>query len=256
MSNRRLIERQVSLLAHLTSADTIFGDDGGVIREPALRGMPAGRLKLVAESSSGKRMAKVRSLLSRTFFYLGDGAHDLVREFVDAHPPDDIGRLINARQFHDFLRARWAETPPEPTFLPDVTAVELAIAQVRVLNDDRVDNTEPEATPALRRSPYTALVRCRHDVRAVFERLDGDGSNGAESAEPAPDPTPTPTWIVTAVTEADDTPRVLGVSEPLFDLLEAIEGWITADAFEAAFGAEAWPVVEQLAGDGVIEVRP
>ncbi len=251
MTNARLLDRQVSLLAYLSSGDAIFGE--GAPADPMLRGLDPARLRLEAGLSFKKRMTKIRATFPETFAHLKPGrAETLLSDFARDCPADDIGRYHNARQFLAYLEERWRSEPPEPPFLPDIARLELAIAHVRALNDDLVDTGTPDVTPALRRSPYAALVRCGHDVRAVFEACDGDGVCAAEAEPSRPR---TPTWIVVAITRTDDAPRVFAVSEPVFDLLDALGRWTSVDAFVAAFGAKAWPIAEQLARDGIIEVR-
>jgi hypothetical protein len=73
-------------------------------------------LCLEARFSHEKRMAKIVTVFPKTFRLLGaDRAaivrEAIVREFVAACPPTDITRIENARQFHDFLCARWRHRP-------------------------------------------------------------------------------------------------------------------------------------------------
>jgi len=129
MTSKRLLQRQVSLLRYLTSGGAIFGDGGPL--DPDLRGVDGTLLRMEARFSHEKRMEKIAAVFPRTFDLLGSEREALIREFVDACPPVDIARLANARQFHDFLSARWRRQPPRRAYLPDVAACELACAQAR-----------------------------------------------------------------------------------------------------------------------------
>src|SRR5688500_5864752 len=127
--SKRLLERQVSLLEHLTSAAAIFGE-GPRTSPPS--GIDPALLRVEARFSHEKRMEKIVAVFSRTIALLGDEFDPIVRDFVAACPPVDISRIVNARQFHDFLLDRWQSKPPAHGFLPDLACSELAIAEVRV----------------------------------------------------------------------------------------------------------------------------
>src|SRR5204862_5841553 len=117
----------------------------------------------------GKRLEKIRAVFVRTFEILGTTGERLVREFADAHPPASIGRLENARQFYRFLATRWDHEAPEPLYLPDVAAFELAFAEVGAAG------WEPEAhceehrcdwpNKGIRRAPGVVLLRCAYKIR-------------------------------------------------------------------------------------------
>ena len=121
MISNRLLKRQVSLLRYLTSGGAIFGDRGPL--DPDLHGVDGTLLRMEARFSHEKRMEKIAAVFPRTFDLLGSEREALIREFVDACPPVDIARLANARQFHDFLSARWRRQPPRRAYLPDVAAL-------------------------------------------------------------------------------------------------------------------------------------
>src|SRR5712692_10534110 len=106
MANR-LLDLQVSLLEYLTSGTAIFGDNGDTSLDQSLRGMDREMLRLEALFSYRKRMEKIVAIFPKTFELLGSDQAPLVREFVETRPPVDISRLVNARQFHDFLSAHW-----------------------------------------------------------------------------------------------------------------------------------------------------
>jgi hypothetical protein len=127
-----LLDRQVRLLEYLTSGEAIFGDSCGSLRDPILEGIDRRLLHIEARFSHEKRMAKIAAVFPKTLALLGEDRDAVVREFVHACPPVDIGRLENARQFSGFLISRWATRRPALPYLPDVAACELACAQVRM----------------------------------------------------------------------------------------------------------------------------
>ena len=117
---KRLMDRQISLLDYLTSGAAIFGDKRRAALDPALQGLDVGLLRLEARFSYEKRMEKNVGVFPNTFEFLGHDQTAIVREFVRTCPPADIGHLSNARQFHDFLSARWRCRRARPAYLPDV----------------------------------------------------------------------------------------------------------------------------------------
>src|SRR5262249_37870518 len=137
-----------------------------------LRQMPRGPLRLEARFSFDKRMDKITGAFPRTFRLLGDERDDLVRRFADACPPTDIMRIANVRQFHAFLSARWRRKRPTIPYLPDVARCELACAEVRARIDDLADHAGVRSLRArsrIRRHPGAVLLRCRFDIRPIFE---------------------------------------------------------------------------------------
>ena len=156
---------------------------------------------------------------------LGAGREPLVREFVDTCPPVDIGRLENARQFHDFLFARRHRGAPMPPYLPDVAACELACATARVANESRPPAAD-EGAPAgrlgcIRRHPAVVLVRNAYDIRPIFE-------HGSTAAAPSRRDTPL------AITVSPDLgePVILELMPAVFDLLAALDAWTDPAAFD------------------------
>src|SRR3954467_13519535 len=115
----RLLHRQVKMLEYLTSGDAIFGGNGPAPTDPALSGINREMLHLEARFSHEKRMEKIADVFPATFSLLGSGLAGVVRDFVRTCPPLDISRIENARQFHDFLTARWGRKPPSKLYLPD-----------------------------------------------------------------------------------------------------------------------------------------
>jgi len=237
---RRLLDRQVSLIEHLTSGATIFDDRAGPIA-PALRRMPRGRLRLEARFSFDKRMEKITAAFPRTFRLLEDRRDDLVRKFADACPPVDITRIANVRQFHAFLSARWGRKPPKPPYLPDVADCELACAEVRSRVDERPDHSmirPPRVGRRIRRHPGAILLRCRYDIRSIFE----DSGGGP--------PTRRDTRLVVHLPPGADNPRVFEIERVAFEVLSALDEWIDA----AELGQALEPLVRELAQHAMLEV--
>jgi len=240
MSNR-LLDRQVRLLDYLTSGAVIFDDMREVSPDDALAGIDCGLLRLEARFSYQKRMQKIAAVFPRTFDVLNGHADAMIRDFVNSYPPRDIGRLENARQFHDFLcasRERFAHLPP---FLCDVAACELAYAQVRA--GDGTRSAGKDAPPnAIRRDPRVVLLRCSHDVRPIFETALTRG-----------DPVARETLVGVAVPAGADQPRIFELLPPVFDLLSAMDGWIDPTSILATPKLNA--LVRDLSTAGLIEVR-
>src|SRR5439155_2522708 len=115
----RLLDRQAELLEYLTSGEAIFGNSGDASLDRSPFGIDHGLLHLEARYSHEKRAAKIEWVLRRTFDLLGSDRDKPLHDFAEACPPVSIGRLENARQFHDFLLARWRDEAPEPAYLPD-----------------------------------------------------------------------------------------------------------------------------------------
>src|SRR5262245_30130630 len=139
-----LLQRQISLLEYLTSADAIFGDGIDAPPVPGLQGFDLTPLRLEACFSHEKRMEKISAAFPRTFEILGADRAALVRDFVAACPSVDIRRIENAHQFYYFICARWEATPPRPPYLRDVAACELAMAGLRMTG--KAQPSQPVAT--------------------------------------------------------------------------------------------------------------
>src|SRR6476660_3008179 len=168
---KRLLYQQVSLLNHLTSSDTIFGDARGVSRDMTLEGIDPALLRLEARFSHDKRIEKIIAVFPRTFEILGDNRTEVVREFAAACPPTSISRLDNARQFHDFLCDHWRRELPRLPHQPDVATFELVCARLRADDGDGPPDRNGTGR-GIRRAPDVALLRCAYDIRPIFE----DGS--------------------------------------------------------------------------------
>jgi hypothetical protein len=241
----RLLDRQVSLLEYLTSSDAVFGDQGDKSLDPLLQGIDRGLLRLEACFSHEKRMEKISAAFPRTFQLLGAESAAIVREFVEACPPVDITRLENARQFYNFLCARWRHAPPEPPYLGDVAACELAFVKVRVGAEAQVLEPAGGEQPrhGIRRQSGVILLRCAYDVRPIFEGGPG---------EVAPVRRDTPLAIAIPPPHAEH-PKVFELLPPAFDMLAALDDW--TDRFALAPAPELDELICVLTEHGLVEVR-
>jgi hypothetical protein len=238
----RLLHLQTSLLEYLTSAAAIFGDRPVSPADHDLLGVDIGRLGLEARFSFDKRLAKISSVFSRTFaIFTGDWA-PVLREFVDAQPPMDIGRLRNAQQFFGFLSKRLENAQTEPPWLLDVAACELACAQVRA-HEKAGESAVADSVPgAVRCRPGAVLLRCTHDVRSVFE--DGAGHGAGVKRD---------TLLVVFIPPHDDHVQICDVGREVFDLLAACRQWTDPTTLGPVRGSDE--LVSDLAARGLLEVR-
>jgi len=241
-----LLDRQASLIHHLTSGAAIFDDAERQPVDPALRGIDRRLLGIEARFSFEKRMDKIVSVFPRTFDLLGASQKTLLREFAAACPPQTIGRLENARQFHEFLSARWALQRPVPPYLPDMAACELAVATSRALAEDRPGHQENSRAVTLRacirRSPAVVLLRIAYDVRPWFE-------NASQAGIPVARQVP----LAIVAQAGGDHPKIFELPPAIFDLIDSIEDWVDEDTFEQW---EADKLIDELASAGLIEVGP
>jgi hypothetical protein len=240
-----LLDRQVRLLEYLTSSGAIFSEEKDAPPDRALRGIDPRMLHLEARFSHEKRMEKIIAVFPETFRLLGADREAIVREFVEARPPTDITRIENARQFYDFLCARWRRRPSEPPYVRDVAACEFACAEVRV--GAKVRESGPawgEHAPqgAIRRHPDVVLLRCANDIRPIFE---------AGSGEAAPIERDTPLAIAMAPDAAH--PKVFEVLPLVYNVLAAIDDWTDRSTLGAT--PEVDELLRDLAEHGLIEVH-
>lgn len=237
----RLLHLQTSLLEYLTSATAIFGDRPVLPADHDLHGVDIGRVCLEARFSFDKRLAKISSVFPRTFaIFTGDWA-PVLREFVGAQPPVDIGRLSNAQQFFDFLSRRLDNAQMEPPWLLDVAACELACAQVRA-HAEVAESAADIVSGAVRCRPGAVLLRCTHDVRSVFEDRAGDGAGVKR-----------PTLLVIFIPPQVDRVQICDVGREVFDLLSACRQWTDPATLGLVRGSDE--LVSDLAGRGLLEVR-
>jgi hypothetical protein len=237
-----LLDRQARLLDYLTSGVAIFGEADRASRDPALLGIDPALLHLEARFSYEKRMEKISAAFPKTLQLLGMKRAAVIRAFVDACPPSDIGRLANARQFHGFLHARWQHDIPDPAHLPDVAACELACATVRAGADEASQEAREKPAPAgaVRRHPGIVLVRCRHDVRPIFEQ-------DAQAAAAERD-----TPLVVAMWPGAAGIAVMELAPVLFELIAALDDWTDPATFGPA--PELSELLCDLVDHGLVEV--
>jgi hypothetical protein len=235
-----VLQRQIALLEHLTGSRAIFGDDD--LSRPWL-GMDRGLLHLEARFSHEKRMAKIRAVLPRTLDHLGSAQKAILRDFAAAHPPTGIGRMDNARQFRDFLLARWRQEAPLPPYLPDLAAFEIAYAAVQ-----RIPGETPRAAPdahpgAIRRHPAVVLLRTDYDIRPILEH-----ENPETAAQPGE------VCLALTMPAGDKEPVVQALLPELFALLGLIEEFTPRETFADLPHADA--MIEDFAAAGLIQVHP
>jgi hypothetical protein len=241
----RLLDRQNRLLEYLTSGGAIFGDEKDVLPDHALRGIDPRMLHLEARFSHEKRMDKIIALFPETFRLLGADQEAIVREFVEARPPTDITRIENARQFYDFLCARWRHRPSEPPYLRDVAACEFACAKARVGAEARVSKPAkgghaPQG--GIRRHPDVALLRCAYDIRPIFE-------TGSGAAAPVERDTP----LAIAMLPDAVHPKVFELLPLVYDVLAVLDDWTDRSTLGAT--PEVDELLRDLAEHGLIEVH-
>jgi hypothetical protein len=240
------LDRQTRLIEHLTSVAGIFGTAHGLSNDPTLHGFDLGLLHLEARFSHEKRMQKVAWVLTRTLELLGTGRAAMTREFVDACPPTGISWLENARQFHDFLQVRWLHDLPEPPYLPDIAAYELAYATVRAgerLVPSRSKDASGTRPGAIRRHPSAVLLRCAYDLRPI---LEGSAGNDA--------PARRPTCLAVTMLPGTDMPQVSELSAALYELLEMLDEFVEPAVFADTPNVET--LIQSLAAAALIEVHP
>ena len=238
-----LLERQVNLIEHMTSGAVIFGAEGDSAAD--LEGIDRALLRVEAQFSYAKRMEKITAVLPRTFELLeSEDAH--VRAFVESCPPTTLSRLENACQFHRFLVSCWKHEAPDPPYIGDVAALEIACAKIdsdpEHHSSDRATGADPAHSGDIRRGPSVILLRCTYDVRCIFE-------TGSEKAVPVKRDAP----LVVALPPGADGPQVFEVAPALFDLLAALDDWTDPQGLDVA--PDFAKLIADLAARGLIEVR-
>src|SRR5262245_59134969 len=242
MANR-LLDRQLSLVEYLTSRSAIFGDEQRSSSPAAPAGLDLSLLVVEARFGYAKRMEKITAVLPKTFELLGACRDEIVRDFIASCPPATISRLDNARQFHGYLTERWRREAPEPPYLCDVAACELAYAAADADLGEPAQRANAGPEHAIRRSSSAILVRCAYDVRSVFEM-------GMDKAVP----TKRETLLVVALPAgAAADPRIVEVPAAVFDLLAALDEWTEPPAL--AGSADLQRLLADLVEHGLIEVR-
>ena len=239
MSNP-LLQRQIRLLEYLTSTAAIFENGGLSPSEDGLDGFDLDRLGLEARFSFEKRLEKIGAVFRRTFAICSWDWTPILRKFVEAYPPADIGRFENARQFLEFL-SKHKGANLEPPWLLDVAACELACARARRHRDIQRSTLNHAALPAIRRAPGAAILRCDYNVRAVFEDRPGGAVSRGE------------TLLAILVPPETGRPEIFEIGSLVFELLSACEEWTGP----ATLGVVSRPelLIEDLAKRGLLELR-
>jgi hypothetical protein len=238
---KRLLERQTSLIEHITSSAAIFG--GEEQPAPEFEDIDRTLLQVEAKFSYAKRMEKITAMLPRTFELLRSGEAALVRAFVEACPPTTLSRLENARQFHQFLSLRWMHEAPDPAYICDVAACEMACAELDA-EDQEPDRARSEVSArrsGIRRCPNVILLRCAYDVRPIFE------------TELKTVPMKRETTLVIALPLCSNRPQIFEVIPAVFDLLAALDDWTDPPALSA--GPNFASLLADLTVRGLVEVR-
>jgi uncharacterized protein len=239
-----LLQRQIALCDYLTSGAAISEAKIPRSLPPPLQGMNPAQLALEARFSHEKRIEKIAGILPRTFDRLGDARAALLRRFAEVCPPSTIGRIENARQFCDFLSSReWRRDFPF-AYLPDLAALELALATVCANHqgDGRPCDMHPPPRgdadgKRMRRAQGVVLLRCTHDIRAILEM---------DSAAP---PTRKDTPLIVAKPAGNTEPLIFDVPAPVFTLLATLDEWTEQPASQ-----EASAFLAELADRGVLEI--
>ena len=176
MHNRRLIDRQTSLLRHLTGEAFMFGtsDLAAAALDPDLQGMDIARLRLEAELSFVKRIGRIRETFARTASMYGSRFTGMLREFAAACPPRTYERYPDARDFFDWLEERCAGDAQVPAWTVDVAKTEIVLARARTFRPSEAEEDTLAGRPNDASSawycthPCVALARCRYDVGPLF----------------------------------------------------------------------------------------
>jgi hypothetical protein len=184
MQNRRLLDRQIELLRHLTSAQLLFGETtvSERSRDPVLRGISIPRLQLEAEMSYRKRMARVARLLRRTCSLLGDRRSSLFQSFAAACPPQSSVSYQDAVLFYEFLLGQWRSAAPSPSFIVDVAKLEMALARMWLFRAAARRRSSPTRSAFchegvwLGLAPGVELLDMDYDLRALFENQAAGGT--------------------------------------------------------------------------------
>jgi hypothetical protein len=240
----RLLQRQISLLEYLTSADAIFGEGIDAPAVPHLQGFDLAPLRLEACFSHEKRMEKIIAAFPRTFELLGDDQASVVRDFVAACPSVDIRRIENARQFYDFVCARWETLPPQPPYLRDVASCELAIATIRIKH--RARPSQPVAAGHMmrfRRNRDAVFLPCAYDIRPIFE----GGASEAQASE-----IPALRDVMLAILPRTDQPAIFEVPAPVYALLVDLDTWTDRATLGPMEGLD--DLISDLVDHGLLEV--
>jgi hypothetical protein len=231
----------------LTSVTAIIGDRSARV-DRSLASIDPGVLHLEARFSHEKRMEKIAGVFPRTFDLMGRGRPAIELDFAAACPPVAIGRLENARQFHNFLLTRWRLQPPTPRYLSDLSACELACVEARdrsnaawVAKEPPIKHIRVGPRCVIRRHLGVVLLRCRYDIRALFE-----------AGIIRPPPTKRAITLAIAIPPGAADPRIVELDDTVFDLLAALDDWTERRAFGET--PEAQALIADLSTRGLLEL--
>ena len=177
MDNRRLIDRQIGLLRHLTGEAFMFGTSDLAVAalDPDLQGMDIARLRLEAEFSCSKRIGRIRETFARTASMYGSRFTGVLREFAVACPPRTYERYPDARDFFDWFEKRCADDSSVPAWTADVARIEIALARARTFRPSEMEEEALAGSPNdassvwwYRAHPCVVLTHCRYDVGPLF----------------------------------------------------------------------------------------
>jgi hypothetical protein len=241
-----LFDRQARLLEYLTSGTAIFGEENDALLDPALHGINLDQLHLEASLSHEKRISKIFAVFPRTFELMAEYRSLMLHEFAIACPPEHIGVIENARQFHGFLCSRQDREPTQAPYLHEVAACELALVEVRVTVQNRretMDGIGSIAPGSIRRRPGIVLLRCTYDIQPIFAFATANG-------HPSERDTPLAIVMMPGARHA----RVFEVAPAVFDLLSALHDWSACPELDDT--ADLKGVIGELVECGLVEVHP
>src|SRR5258706_479997 len=171
-------------------------------------------------------------------------------------PATTLSRLENACQFHRYLVSCWTRQAPDPPYIGDVAALEIAWAKVDAdpehHSSDRATRADRAPGSGVRRCPHVILLRCAYDIRPIFEaplptlpRMRGRVGEGA-----APVKRDAP--LVVALPPGSDGPQVFEVAPAIFDLLAALNDWTDPEGLDVE--PDFAKLVADLVARGLVEV--
>jgi hypothetical protein len=220
MRNQPLLNRQIELLRYLTDPALIFGGDRlvEIAQDPSLRGISLPHLRLEAEMSFDKRLAKIKKVFEQTFSFLGPQRNRIFREFVTVCWPTTYRVYDDGLCFYEFLQNYWRSETPNPPFIADLAKLELALARTRVFRAADNDAAPRPAAlhsqrPLARLSASAAILQMSYDLRPIFE---GRG---------APLVVPREHQILVTLTKDGQGPYVTEVSQAMATVLDSMRDW-------------------------------
>ena len=217
-----LLERQSSLLRHLTSGAAIFGENEPHTVDPAPARTRPRLLAIEARSRFEKRMDKISAVFPRTFELSGGGAgRRSFREFSKAiRRSASAGWRMRANSPISCPRAGNGAAPA--ALPPDVSACELAFATARAVAQDRFADPEisstPPTEPELRRS-----LRC--SLCCAARMTSGRFREGSEM--PRSRPCAREVALAILARASADPPQIFELAPAVFELLGSLDDWAT-----------------------------